>query len=194
MIGVLLHQHIGEQRFARQPAWDDMLRCPRLRHAVAARPAAHLRTHRHQHAILCWHNVEAFGAILADPVQFTAAVRAGTSARRDLDLMTRQVSRQRRARCIGCALPRRRSAGRLERFDALLLDHLNLAHGDAGILERQQQLVRHHLLRAPAKVHAVENVEQMLESGGAKTLGDDHRLQRSDVVGQVFSSPLHDAD
>jgi len=34
----------------------------------------------------------------------------------------------------------------------------------------------------------------MLESGGAKPLGDDHRLERADIVGEVICCPVHDAD
>src|SRR3546814_7835910 len=69
----------------------------RLRDAIAARSAHHPRPHRHDDAILGGDDVESLGPILADPVQRTAAARAAAGLRRDLDLVTRKMRRQRGA-------------------------------------------------------------------------------------------------
>jgi len=71
-------------------------------------------------------------------VQSPAAVRAGADVRRDLDLMARQMGRQRRPRRIWRALLRRRGTNLLKRFGALRLDQIDLTHGDVGIFECQQ--------------------------------------------------------
>ncbi|MDB5579872.1 MAG: hypothetical protein JWR80_5048 [Bradyrhizobium sp.] len=192
MVGIFLYQHIGEQRLARKTTRHDVLRRPCLRDPVATRTAAHLRPHRHQHAVLRGHDVEPLGPVPTDPVQRTTAPWAGADVRRDLDLMAHKMSRQRRPRLVGRAPFRARAPGNLNPFPTLLLEEVDLAHRDVGILERQQQLIRHHLLRPLAEVHAIEDIQKMLQPGGAKSLGDDYRLQRTDVVGEVVCGPVHD--
>ncbi len=137
MVGIFFDQHISEQRLARQTTGYDMLWRSCLRDPVATRAAPHFRSHRHQNAVLRGHDVEPLGPVLADPVQGAATRWAGADVWRDLDLMTREMSWQGPSRHFGSALVRQRTASTLEHFRALLLDQIDLAHRDVGILERQ---------------------------------------------------------
>src|SRR3546814_1077264 len=110
VISVFLDEDIGEQRFPRQAARHHIRGSLRLRDAIAARPAHHPRPHRHDDAILGGDDVESLGTILAEPVQRTAAARAAAGPRRDLDLVTRKMRRQRGA---GSSAARLRPVGAL---------------------------------------------------------------------------------
>src|SRR3546814_6121544 len=92
----------------------------RLRDAIAARSAHHPRPHRHDDAILGGDDVESFGPILADPVQRTAAARAAAGLRRDLDLVTRKMRRQRGAGSSAARLRRGRSEEHTSELQSLM--------------------------------------------------------------------------
>ena len=71
VIGVLRHQHLGDRRLGRQPAFDQTRRCRRLHHHILASPAGVFGPAYDQHAELCRHDVEPLGDILADPMQLS---------------------------------------------------------------------------------------------------------------------------
>jgi len=76
VIGVLRHQHLGDQRFGRDTAFDDPRRCRSLDHRTLARAATVAGPARDQHAERSRHDIEPLGDIFTDLVERAAA--AGT--------------------------------------------------------------------------------------------------------------------
>ena len=83
MIGILGYQHLGDQRLGRDAAFDDPCRRWSLHDRALARTAAIARAPGDQHAEGGGDDIKAFGNILADLVQRSAA--AGTSLVFDID-------------------------------------------------------------------------------------------------------------
>jgi hypothetical protein len=77
VIGVLGHQHLGDQRLGRNAAFDDPRRCRSLHDRALARTAAVARPAGDQDAEGGRHDIEALGHILADLVERAAAAGAG---------------------------------------------------------------------------------------------------------------------
>ena len=77
MVGVLLHQDLGDQRLGGQAAFDDPGGRRRLDDGTLAGTATIVRPTCHQHAERGRHHVEVLGDILADPL--LARLRLGSS-------------------------------------------------------------------------------------------------------------------
>lgn len=116
MVGIFSDQHLRDQRFGRDAAFNDARRCRRLNDSALAGTAAVARAACEQHTKSNRNDVEPLGHILADLVESAAA--AGTGLLVDIDdlLDPFQMRRQRapvgRAGAIGALPPSRGFAGR----------------------------------------------------------------------------------
>jgi hypothetical protein len=113
---------------------------------------------RYQHPELRWDHVEPLRGLLADHVHRRLATGAMGVFRFDRHMDARQVGGKRAA--VGATL--RCSSGRPDRI-SLVVVGLGGGNGLLDILKRQMQLVRIELLRAAAKLGALQLVEQMLQ-------------------------------
>ena len=137
MIGIFVDQHMGERRFRRQPAHDQMGGCWRLGHPVSAGPAGIFRVHGDDDAKLGGDDVQPLTAVFADLVQDVAAARADEAVRFD-DLLN---ARQRGGQVADSALPRGLVRGFTHFGRVGFLFRLNLGQGNRQILEGQLPLV-----------------------------------------------------
>jgi hypothetical protein len=155
-IGVLGHQHVGQQRLARHPAGDRPLRRGRLHHRPLAGPAGVAGTADHLHPQLRGDDVEHLARVLADGVQGLAAAGASLILDVDQHLDPRQVRRQgaqvaspdpgRPRDAVPC---RRLFLGRLGRGDGLL-----------EVLQAELQLIGVEPLRAATELPALQLPDQ----------------------------------
>ena len=198
--GVLRDHNVGDERLGRQTAFDQTGWSRRLDDAgrvIGARPfagpAGILRSSRHDHPELRRDLVEPFRAVLADDVQISAAARAGLGLWLDDGLLARQMRGQ--VTAIDTPLPRAR---RCQRRVGLL--HTGLPRGNRSlqVLESEIELVLAQALGLAPEVIAAEltqHVQQALvvigEPSLLATLGDQHRLQLLDVVGQIVDRIVH---
>jgi hypothetical protein len=75
-VTVFAEQNVREERLGRHPAIDGPVWRGRLDHRALARPAAMFRTTDHLHPQLSRHEVQHFGAVLADEMHRAATARA----------------------------------------------------------------------------------------------------------------------
>ena len=101
MIGILGHQHLSNQGLGGNAAFDNASRCRGLNDCVLTRAAAIAGPTGDQNTERGRHNIKAFGNILADLVQPTAAASACPNAVSAVDIDNLfnplQVRRQRAA-------------------------------------------------------------------------------------------------
>ena len=77
MIGILRHQHLSDQRFGRNPAFDYPRRSQSLDDRAFTGAAAIARAARHQHAEGGGNDVQPLGNIFADLMKQAFAARTG---------------------------------------------------------------------------------------------------------------------
>jgi len=192
VIGILGHQHLRDQRFGGDTAFDDPCGRRSLHDRALARAAAIARTAGDQHAEGGGDNIEAFGDILADLVERAAA--AGTSLLLDIHDLLDPLK-----------MGGQRSAVGLARALALGLGHRGISCGvhDAkrrlDILQGELELIGVELLGLAAEPVPLEGLEdrlQALDPGIGLALGigeigqcaglfEDERTQRVNVIGKV---------
>lgn len=171
VIGIFLHQNIGDHRLGGQAAWYHMLRRGRLEHAIAARPASHFRAGRHDYAILDRNNIEPARYVAVYAVQRTSAAGAFLLVWKDHFLNAGQMRRQR---------PPRRPAFPSRPFlllaCRLLAKRLQFSTGDVKIFEGKRQLIFAQLFRPFPKCRAGDLVDDMLHPRFTLEAGQDHCL------------------
>ena len=96
VVGILAHQHMGEQPGAGTSPLDGARGERRLGEALAAR-AGQPRPHDPVHDEAAGHILELLGHVLADPAKPAATAEAAVTAGRKLDLLARDVVRDRAA-------------------------------------------------------------------------------------------------
>ena len=84
MIGILTDQHMRDQRLGRQAALDNARRRRRLDRRRLAGATAVAWAACHEDAERGWHDIEAFGDILADDMQRAATAGSGASPAVDI--------------------------------------------------------------------------------------------------------------
>ena len=190
MPGVFGDQDVGHHRLGRQPALDQPFRRRRLHHRLLAGPAGIFGTVRHDHPELRRDHVEPLRGLLADHMHGRPAAGAIRVFRLDRHIDARQMGGKRAA--IGAALVGARSCGRRV---LLVVVGLVAGNGLLDVLERQKQLLGIELLRAPAKLRALQLAQQMPQAVDLRqrlvALGDrgvalrtrrrEQRLQRFDI-------------
>ena len=188
---------LGEQHMRQQPrpgasAGDRVRRRRRLGDLLAA-PARVLLAHMLDHLPLPRHQLQRLGHVLAQLVQRTAAARAGRGHRVD-HALARQMLGQRPARRLA---PRERlhrhalRRGDLFRRLRLGLILLQLEQLQLELIQQRPSLRR---LAEPLMLQLGDPVFELLDPQRLVTklgamrlpLGQQHRLQRLDVVGQRF--------
>ena len=101
VVAVFVDQHMRQQRLGRHAAVDRPLRRRRLNDRFLAGPAAIARPADHPDPQLGRDVVQHLGPVFADPMQCTAAARAGLVLDIDHQLDPRQMRRQRAAIAFG---------------------------------------------------------------------------------------------
>ena len=139
MICIFADQHMGERRFRRQPAYDQMGGRWRLGHPVGASPAGIFRAHGDDDAELGGDDVQPLCAVFADLVQDAAATRAHQAVRFDDLFNARQRGRQIADGALCDRLGCRSVTWWLGR--AGFLFRLNLGQGNRQILKGQLPLI-----------------------------------------------------
>lgn len=187
MIGILGDQHLRDQRFGGDAAFDDPCRGRGLHDRVLARAAAIAGTTGDQDAEGGGHDIEALGDILADLVERAAAAGAGLILDVDDLLDPFEMGGQRTA--VGLA----RACAR--RLACLLSGELGLRERGLNFLERQLELVSIELLRLATKTMTHQRIDDRLQSlvlcpenlENIQLVGlfEDERAQRVDVIGKV---------
>jgi hypothetical protein len=209
VVGIFRDRDMGNQPLGWQTALDQPRRRRCLDHCPLAAAAGVFRPARDDHLVLRWDDVEPLRAVFADHMHRAAAARTDGIFRFDDDLDPRQMLGQRAA---PSALLFR--AGLAQRRIGLLL--FGLAHSDClfEIFQRQVELVRIELFRAPAELHPLQLTDQVTQSvvlaGELIALCDEPRLlvplgiafgprhqhqraQRRNVVGRDLRA-RHDRD
>ena len=182
MIGILRHEHMGDQGVGGQAALDQPGLRRGLGHALFAGPAGVLRPAGDQDAELGRDHIQTLADVLADPVKLALAAGASGVVEIDDRLDPRQMRRQRAAvgpaglGAFGLLL------GRL-RLDLRFAFGLDLF----DIFQRQFQLVGRQRLGAAAEPVALERLDDLAEpfqlGGVGRALGDQRRLEGFDIVG-----------
>jgi hypothetical protein len=105
VIGVFLHQDVGDRRFRWQPAFNEPRWRGGLDDAVLALTTRVFRPTRHQHAVLRRDDIQPLGAIFTNDMERPATAGAGFVIDIDDDLDTWQMRGQLSAllRCAGLA-------------------------------------------------------------------------------------------
>jgi hypothetical protein len=197
MPGVFGNQHGGHHRFRRQPALDQPLGRSCLHDRLLTGPAGIFGTVRHQHPELRRDHVEPLGGLLADHVQGRPAAGAIGVVRLDRHMHARQMSGKRAT--VGATLL---GTGASPFRVPLVVVGFGRGDGLLDVLKRQMQLVRIELLRAAAKLGALQLVQQMLQSVilrlqvialcnrgvSLRTRLREQRLQRCDVGWRLISA------
>lgn len=150
---------MGERRFCRQPAHDQVAGRRCLGHAVCAGPAGVFRAHGDNHTQMRRHDVQPLRAVFANLVHDTAATRADQAVRFDNLFDARQCGREiadgalwrgpgcRFVICLG---------------GQMLFLHLDLSQCDRQILEGQLPLILGQLFRPLPMQGMVQLSNQML--------------------------------
>ena len=177
VIGIFGDQNLGHRRLGRQSALDQPRRRGRLHHHLLAGPAGILGPADDQHAQLRRDDVEPLAAILADPVQCVAAARTAVILDVDHHLDARQMRRQRSA--VHAALGG--TLGSLGR-DGCFAFGLAACRGLLDVFEPKQQLIFRQRLGPPAEAMALQLLDDLFQPLGARTLRQQHRLQRAGII------------
>ena len=179
MIGVFGDENLRHRRLGRQPALDQPRRCGRLHHPVLAGSAGIFGPTHNQHAELGRDDIESFADILANPMQRVAAARASMIVDVDHHLDARQMRRQRStvdATLGGVARP----LGWRHRFVLGLSARRRLL----DFFEAEQQLIFRQRLGPSAEAVTLQLLDDLLQPFGARTLCQQHRLERAGIVGK----------
>ena len=184
VIGIFGHQHLGDGRLGRQAALDQPRRRRRLHDTILAGPAGVFGPARDEHPELRRHDVEPLAHVLADPVQLALAAGAGLVVDVDDDLDPRQMRRQRAA--VGPALRGPRALARPEPTVSLLAS--SLAADLLDVFEAEQQLIFGQRLGPAAEAMPLQFLDDLAQPLVLAPLGEQHRLQRLGIVGQVRRS------
>ena len=180
---ILRKQHMRQQAWPGAPARDRMRGRRRLGNLLAA-PARVLLAHVLDDLPLPRHQLQGLGDVLAQLMQGTAAARAGRRHRID-HALARQVLGQRPPRRLAASDRFHRHAlrcGDLFRRFGLRLVLLELAQLQLELVQQRPPLGRLAVLLMP---QPGDGVPERLDLGPiARPLGQQHRLQGSDVVGQ----------
>ena len=186
MVGVFGNQYLRHRRLGRQAALDETRRRRRLDDDILASAASVFGSAHDEHPEVRGNDVELLAHVLADPVQGPLAARAGLVLDVDERLETRRMRRQGAA--VRASFSRAvRSCDRRPGFRLRGRRRLALL----GLLERQQQLVFRQALGAAAEAVTLQVLDDLNESFGALTLGDQHRLQRFRIVGERLDRLRH---
>ena len=192
VIGILGDQHLRDQRFGGDAAFDDPCRRRSLDDRALTRTAAIARTAGNQHAEGGGDDIEAFSHILADLVECAAA--AGTGLIFDIDDLLDPLEMGRQRPAVGLARP-----------FALRLGHRGISCGvhaakrRLDILQGELELIGVELLGLAAEPVPLEGLEDRLqpldpgiglalgigEIGQCAGLFEDERTQRVNVIGKV---------
>jgi hypothetical protein len=156
MVGILGDDHMGDQGFGRQTAFDQARRCRCLDHGPRAVAAGIFRPADHQHAELLRNHIEPLRNILANGVKRAAAAGATPVIDIDHHIDPRQVLGQRSA--VDLAPARWAWAGY-----RLFFSSLGRGNALLEVLQAERQLIGIELLRAAAEAMALQ--------------GDDNRAQ-----------------
>lgn len=217
-IGIFGDGDMGEQRFARHTGFDEVTRRRRLADALLALRTAIFGATGDDDAELRRRHVEPLGDVFADPDRLASAAGAGDSLRLDDDLDALQMRRERLARaartsqlaCRPCrlefGLDRAKPGLDLVEGEGLLVGiELLGTPAEAGAL----QLLDDHMkigdplfgalverrhpddLGLEFRRFAPELSRLGLQFGLFRRHGDEHRLERVDVVGKGRSAIRH---
>lgn len=160
MVGIFADQHVSDGAFGRQPPFDKSRRRGRLGDAVGADATRILGTNGGEHAQLRGHDVEAFRAVLADPVHPPAATRAFQAVGLDDLFDPRQVRRQVSAVALrGRDLATRRFA----RGGPVIALRFDLGHRRFEILEGELSVILAELLGLLAMYDMVQLGDEVLK-------------------------------
>ena len=188
MIGVLGHQHVGEQPRPGEPALDRARRSRTLRDAVAL-DAGQLRAHVPDHPEAPGHVVQDLGDVLADRAHVGTALRAAAGG-----LVHHALARQ--------VLGQRARAGRAFLHDC---DCRTRHDRDFGLelIERKLELLDlvRKPLRGATELHALQLGDEQLQRLDLLRPGIQkrpvlahHALERFDVFGQIVVAVAHACD
>lgn len=186
MVGIFGNEDVGDGRLGGHAALDQPCRRRRLDDDALAGRAAIAGTAGDEHPELRRHDVETLGEVLADDMQGMAAARTGLVLDVDDHLDPRQVGRQRASICpaLGGALcPHCRGRG--------LVGRLVIGRGLLDFLKAEQKLIFRQRLGPAAKAVALQFLDDLLETFGPQTLGDQHRLERAGIVGKRVGRGCH---
>ena len=156
MVGIFGDDDMSNQPLGRQAALDQPSRRRSLHHCCLASAAGVFRPAGDDHLVLRRDDVEPLRAVFADHMHRPAAARAGGVFRLDNDLDPRQMLRQRAA----SGAPLLRASLAQPRIGLLLF---GLGRGDSlfELFQRQVELVRIELFRAPAELHPLQLAKQV---------------------------------
>lgn len=151
------HQRVGDGTLGRQPALDQPGRGDRLGELIRAGKASRLRPDVDQHTKLRRDDVEALGAVLANPVHATAAASAIEAGWLNHTLDARQTRGQMAE--VALTRPARRRGGRR----GLLLAGLDLGDGRFQAFKGQLPVIIAQLLGPLAMHDMVQLGNEMLQ-------------------------------
>ena len=195
VIGVLCHDHMGNQGLGRQTALDQPRRSRCLYHGARTGAASVFRPADHEHAELQRNDIEPLGNVLADPMERARATGAASVFNIDHHVDTRQIFRQ--SPSVDLAL-----AGRpaLPWCCGVLL--LSFGRGDTlrEIFQAERQLIGIELLRSAAKAMTLQRHDDRSQPvtfrGMLRPFGDEQRTQRFgvsrkivEIGGHIFDVP-----
>ena len=158
MLGILGHDHLGDQRLGRQPGLDQVRRRRGLGHAGASLRAGITRPDGDDHPKLGRRDVEPLAAILADLDHGPAAAGASDAWRFDYLLDAWQLLGQ----GAGAAL-RVFDIGLMGCPGSASDGFLDFCDRDLDVLEGQLLLIRIELLRSRPKPRPAQLVHQVLK-------------------------------
>ena len=200
MPGVFGDQHGGDHRLGRQPALDQPFGRARLHHRLLTGAARIFGTVRHDHPELRRDHVEPLRGLFADHMHR----RLATGAVRVVGLDRYVDARQMGGKCaaVGAALGGPRLGSRCI---LLVLAGLVPGNGLLDIFERQKQLLGIELLRTPAKLRALQLMQQMPQAINLRqrlvALGEggitlrmrrrEQRMQRFDIGRKLIYGLAH---
>jgi hypothetical protein len=167
---------------------DQPRRCRRLHHDVLAGSTGVFGSPDHQNPELGWHDVEPFGAILADHMQRSAAAGAAVILNIDHHLDPRQVAWQRAT--IGLALGGARLS--LSRRCSLLIGFI-AGREVLDLFKAQPQPILGERLGPSAEPMTLHLLDDLGEPLGASALRQQHRLQRREIIGERIGRVRHDS-
>lgn len=192
VIGILGDQHLRDQRFGGDAAFDDPCRRRSLNDSVLARAAAIARTAGDQHAEGGRDTIEALGNILADLVERSAAAGAGLIL--DIDDLLDPFEMRWQRTAVGLARAIALGLGR-----CCITCCVHATQRGLDILQPKPELIRIELLGLTAEPVPLEGLDdrlQPLDPGVGLALGigkigqcaglfEDERAQRVNIIGKV---------
>jgi hypothetical protein len=171
MVGIFGHQNLGNRGLGRQAALDQPRWRRRLHDTVLASPAGIFGPPGNQHPELRRHHVQPLTPVLADPMQFAVATRAGLVVDVDDNLNPRQMPRQWAAvdaALVSPGLPIR------WRWTVGLCGTVRLSLFD--FFKTEQHLVFRQRLRPAAEAMPLQFLDDLAQSFIMHSLGEQHRF------------------